>query len=728
MRKNWLLLILATVMVTFQFDATAQQKRKDKIRNKANDPITKLPFYKKQREADNLFRQGSYFNAAEYYQQLKAEQERNPYITYQLAECHEATRDYVAAAHYFQEAYALAKGIYPFAKLKEGMMLQQQGRYDEAIEACLKFIKDNPKTYKKEKKIAQRIIDGCEMAKVSIKNPEPVTIVNCGPNVNSAYTESAPVALGDTGLLFSTMRQNSEVDMDKRNRDEYVARFMVSRKQYFTPITDTFQWALKFIDGKFNEPGVHTSNGCFSPGGDRFYFTKCKEELGDSGLFVSKCKIYVSVFEKGATDWSKPETLADGINDDDGSSTQPWMARVGKKEVLFFSSNRKLQSRGGYDLWYSIYDPRTKQYRRPQNCGKQVNTERDEITPYYDDRENRLYFASNGHKGFGGFDIYSADGGPSRYTNMANLGFPINTPADELYFVKDPVGKPDAYVVSNRVGSIALKNPTCCDDIWRVLYEPKLVVIGKVLNRKTQELVPSTAVKMTDQNSELKIFNSTEGAFMFNMTRGNTYVITADKEGYSSTRATVSTMDVKRQDPGDTVTVVIYLDTISNSFMVSNVFYDYDKADLRPESIASMDSLVNFMKDNPSLSVEIYSFADAKGTDDYNINLSKRRAQAVVNYLESAGIEKERMIAKGYGEKNPAAPNTVKGKDNPEGRQLNRRTEFRVVSDVPTRRVVYDSAKPGNMDEQAANLSVTPDESDDDGSPDNTKPGAQLNP
>jgi hypothetical protein len=134
------------------------------------------------------------------------------------------------------------------------------------------------------------------------------------------------------------------------------------------------------------------------------------------------------------------------------------------------------------------------------------------------------------------------------------------------------------------------------------------------------------------------------------------------------------------------------------------------------------------MKDNPSLSVEIYSFADAKGADEYNVNLSKRRAQAVVNYLETAGIEQPRMIAKGYGEKNPAAPNAVGGKDNPQGRQLNRRTEFRVVSDVPTRRVIYDSAKPGDMDEQAANLQITPDESEDDNSKDNTRNGAQVNP
>jgi outer membrane protein OmpA-like peptidoglycan-associated protein len=525
------------------------------------------------------------------------------------------------------------------------------------------------------------------------------------------------------------MRQNTEVEMNKRNRDDYVSRFMTSHKQYYTPTADTFQWALKFADGPdggFNEPGVHTSNGCFY--GNFFYFTKCKEELNDSGLMESRCKLYVSRFERDATQWSKPEQLGDGINENDASSTHPFMARVGKKDILFFASDRKLQSRGGYDLWYSIYDPRTNQYRRPQNCGKQINTERDELTPFYDTRENKLYFASNGQVGMGGLDIFVAEGGPSRYTSLANMGFPINTPADELYFIKDPLGKPDAYIVSNRIGSIALKNPTCCDDIWRVLFEPKLVVIGKVLDRKSQEPISDVVVKMVNQKSDEKTYNSPDGNFGFPLARANTYVITGDKAGYSSTRATVSTMDVKRTDPGDTVTVVIYLDTISNGFMVSNVYYDYDKATLRPESIASMDSLVNFMKDNPSLSVEIYSFADAKGADAYNIDLSKRRAQAVVNYLETAGITKERMIAKGYGEKNPAAPNTVSGKDNPEGRQLNRRTEFRVVSDVPTRRVVYDSAKPGTMDDQSANLQVTPDESDDDGSKDNTKNGAQVNP
>jgi len=193
-------------------------------------------------------------------------------------------------------------------------------------------------------------------------------------------------------------------------------------------------------------------------------------------------------------------------------------------------------------------------------------------------------------------------------------------------------------------------------------------------------------------------------------------------------------MDVKRTDPDDTVMVTLYMDEITKEyrFQVSNIFYDYDKATLRPESAASLDSLVAFMKDNPSLNVEVYSFADAKGTDKYNKELSLRRADAVISYLEQAGIEKGRMTSKGFGESMPAAPNTVNGKDNPVGRQLNRRTEVRIVTDVPTRRILYNSAKPGSMDEQQKNLQLNENMNEDDNNEPDTesevgKPGSRVN-
>ncbi len=710
MRKNWLLLLLATIfVVSIQHNAQAQQQ-KEKYRNPANDPVSKLPYYKKLRWADGLFREGSFFNAIEYYSELKQEQPRNPYLAYQLAECYAVTRDYAPASKNYAEAYAMAPRLYPEAKYKEANMLKMQGLYDSSITAFQKFIDDNPKTFKTQKKRALRAIEGSKMGKNSVNDPVAVTMKNAGPNVNSAYTELSPYPLGDTALLFSTMSQNSVVEVNKRKRSDYVARFMTSHKQYYVADVDSFQWPLAFTDGDFNDPRAHTGNGSYSPGGDRFYFTRCAEE--DSQKIT--CKIYMSKFT-GTGGWGKPEVLGEGINEE-GSNTQPFVAKVGKKEIMFFSSNRKIQSRGGYDIWYSVIDPARGTYGRPKNVGKQINTEGNEVTPYYDSRVNKLYFSSDGQTSMGGFDVFSADGGPSRYTNLQNLGYPINTSADDIYYIKDPVGKPDAYVVSNRIGSIALKNPTCCDDIWRIQTEPRLQVIGKVINTKTQKQMGDAVVKMVDENGNLRTFNSVDGAFQFNLHRDHNYVITGDKPGFVSTRAQVSTDNIKRSDPDQTVNVVVYLDSfsINGRFDVSNVYYDFNSALLRPESIASLDSLSAFLKDNPSLTVEIYSFADSIGTDAYNKDLSLRRAKSVRTYLSSQGISEARMIAKAFGERRPVAPNSIRGVDYAPGRQMNRRTEFVIVQEDPTRRIIFNSKQPGDIDAQQKNLQVQPNE--DEGS------------
>jgi len=728
MRKNWLYLFLALIIVIVPYQVDAQKRNVEKYRNKANDPISSSSYGSKLNYADLLFAQGSYFNAIDYYQQIKQADERNPYVTYQLAECYRATRDYVPAAHYYTEVKNMAGKLYPYSAYRAGQMLKQQCEYQLALESFNEFLAENkknpiklapnvnpvidatpertidPKIMKAIKKLVKREIEGCNMAIKSVKDPVPVTIVNAGPNVNSSYTELSPYPLGDSSLLFGTIGRNDLIETYNRKgsarNTQYKEKFMYSHKQ--AGYIDSFQWPMPFYDGHFNDANFHTANGCWSPGGKAFYFSKCFTDENDSNKM--KCDIYKSEFD--VRGWRTPEQVP--INDP-GTNTMPFVAKVGKKEVLFFASTRKLQSRGKYDLWYSIIDPRDGRYGRPQNCGKVVNTPEDELTPYYDSRTKTLYFSSSGQVSMGGFDIYSAEGGPSRYRNLKNMGYPINTCADELYYILDPVGKPDGYLVSNRIGSFALKNPTCCNDIWRVQYEPRLVVMGKVLSKKTGELMPESVVKMVDQKGELRTYNSEDGKFLFNMSRTHSYVITADKPGYTSTRASVSTMEIKRADPDDTVVVTIFLDSIKSSFSVSNIYYDYDKAVLRPESVASLDSVLHFLTDNPSISVEIYSYTDAKGKDEYNLALSQRRAQAVLDYMEKNGIDRGRMTARGFGNKNAVAANAVNGKDNPEGRQMNRRTEFRIVTDVPTRRVLYNSALPGTMDQQERNLQVEPE-------------------
>ena len=164
--------------------------------------------------------------------------------------------------------------------------------------------------------------------------------------------------------------------------------------------------------------------------------------------------------------------------------------------------------------------------------------------------------------------------------------------------------------------------------------------------------------------------------------------------------------------------ISVVLDTVQNDFRVNNIFYEFNDASIRSESVAALDSVVNFMKDNPSISIEIYSFTDNKGTPEFNMALSQRRAQSVVDYLEKNGVDRGRMKAIGFGNSNPVAnEKDENGNDNPRGRQKNRRTEFRIIGDLPTRRVLYNSAQKGSMNQQLENLKADLPDEEDPGKP-----------
>ena len=706
MKRKFLILSLITVLINF---GTVSVKAGNK-----EDPAINLPFAKKLKLANGLYKVGSFYSAEQYYAQLKKEQPRNPYITYMIAECFRMTRDYPSAADFYLEAYSLAPEMYPEAPFKEGQMRKQNGDYVRAIER-FEFFRTNYKGKNKKMKIfTTREIEGCTMAINSLNEPGRAFVKNAGPNVNTAYTELSPLPLGDTALLFSTMDQNKLIDPNLTKKKDYVARFMWAPKEFDrTRIKDSFEVKMKFSDGKFNDPKYNVGNGSWSPGGKRFYFTKCLEE--DS--MKVKCIIYCSKFGKGGQ-WSTPEPLDMYINDAESSNTQPYCTMIGKKEVLFFASNRKLQSAGGWDIWYSVYDSsRGGSYRRPQNCGKKINTYGDELTPFYDSKRGKLYFSSNGLKNLGGFDIFSAEGGPSRYLNVQNLGFPINSSADDLYYVQDPGPKDNGYVVSNRLGSYYVKNPTCCDDIYRVIKEPNFYVKGVVLDESSNQPVPETVIKMGDENTQVlkDTFYSKNGNFMFYTPMGKNYIITADKSGYISGRTTLSTTGKSVMDPDDTTVVTVYVHKITNDFEfhVQNVYYNFNNGNFQPDSYGALDSLVRFLTDNPSVSVEIRSYTDSKGVDQYNDELSVKRAQAVMTYMQSKGIDRGRMIARGEGKKNPIRPNTIDGKDNPTGRQFNRRTEFRIIGELAEKHIIYDQNKPEYIDKsgvESRNKNLNADE------------------
>ncbi len=701
MTKNLLLLTLVSFLI-FGGNVNAQRLI---TKSQKEDPASKLPFKKKLRYADRLFEQYSYYTAEGYYLQLLKEQPRNAHVHLKLAEAMRYNRDYGPSADHYGKAYAYGAALYTKAPYREGIMRKMNGEYEKAIER-MEFFKTIYKAKDRRKLFKQvdKDIAGCKMAMKSILNPERAYIKNAGPNVNSAYTEYAPVPLGDSALLFATMKSNKILYKGKDKREDYYSKFMWAPKEFDrTRVKDSFEVAMPFKDdaGRFDTKSHHIGNGCWSPGGDRFYYTKCIEL--DS--MQSKCEIWVAKFDIKRGLWGKPKKLpiTDFSKDDDNpkiSSTNPHCAIVGKKEVLFFSSNRKLQGVGGFDIWYSVYDStreEARQYRRPQNCGKRVNTVKDEITPFYNTEEGRLYWASNGLVGVGGFDVFTAEGGPSRYYNTRNLGFPINSPADDMYYIEDNSDKKNGYVVSNRVGSYYVKNPTCCDDIWRVIKEPSFYVRGKVIDESTDELISEAVVKLTSECTQ-KIkdtFYTKNGNFLMYTPIGCDYSLAADKKGYVSGRTVVNTSSKDIMAPDDTTTVTIYMRKMGSGgdLNVNNVYHYFDQGKTHNYASKAMDTIVNFLRDNPSISVEIRSYTDSRGTTAYNKRLSLERAREVLDYLTTKGIDRSRMIARGLGEADPIRPNNSE-----ENMQWNRRTEFRIIGDVPGKRIVYDQNRPEYID------------------------------
>jgi outer membrane protein OmpA-like peptidoglycan-associated protein len=336
----------------------------------------------------------------------------------------------------------------------------------------------------------------------------------------------------------------------------------------------------------------------------------------------------------------------------------------------------------------------------PQNLGGSVNTPGSERFPWLDDK-GALYFSSNGLPGMGGLDIFKATKTKTGYKDPVNLRYPFNSGYDDFAFCIDKYKPRDnndtvlyaGYFSSNRPGGKG------SDDIYR--FEEKWVNVfvlrGKVVEKlfenpenpesKVLGLKALPKAKIELKTTDDKILGSTTadtaGNFIFRLSDETDYKLTASKGGYFSNNAFTSTKGLRNQDS----TIIhlytqIELEKIFTQKMIAipNIYYDYDKATLRPESKLVLDSILVFFKDNPDLTIELGSHTDSRGSDEYNLKLSQARAQSAVDYLVEKGVPKERLIAKGYGETKPVNNCTNGVPCTEEEHQKNRRTTFRVVS------------------------------------------------
>jgi outer membrane protein OmpA-like peptidoglycan-associated protein len=633
----------------------------------------------------NAMKQGDYSSATEYFQQFMKLRPNNAKIAYKLGESYRQVRDYAAAQEWYEKSHKMnpddALSAYYFA-----LMLKMNGNCEKAKEQFMKFRKigGGGKEISNLKKQSKNEIAGCDSMAAFIKYSSKINVTHLDSSINKVHVEHSPVMIDTSTLLYSSIRTDKKVYTVISQTDTTVGAY----KKFYTAKKKDNKWIYNGeYDPLFNKEGFNSGNGAFSVDGKRFYFTRCKKNWKNQMI----CAIYVSNKDESGS-WSEPVALDKNINNPKYTSTQPAVSveSVKQNEVVYFVSDRP-GGKGGLDIWFFVYDFRKKTYGEPKNAGSKINTPADEITPYYDQDSRTLYFSSNGWAGLGGLDIFKSNGEMKKFTSPENVGAPINSSSDDLYFTQGK-NKEDGFFVSNRKGGAAIKkNPTCCDDIYsfKRLEYLRVNMKGTVADEKGNP-VPGMKVSLYSKtgDGEAVFIKSVEtdqhGNYDMGVEAGNNYKLVFEKEKYLNAAHDFNT---KTLTESQTLSHNATVKEISDkAYVLSDVHYATDRYELLEASKKAIDTtLLVFLNENPDVMIEISSHTDDQASDAYNNNLSQKRADGVVKYLISKGIAPERLKAHGYGESKPVADNKTE-----EGRAMNRRTEFKVLGKLPKKEKEYD--------------------------------------
>ncbi|MDN5205211.1 OmpA family protein [Fulvivirgaceae bacterium BMA10] len=586
---------------------------------------------------------------------------------FQIAEAYRLSNRVQLALPYYKGA--IDNGISnENAKLYYAFALKANSQYEEAEKELEQLVANAEDEQVLEK--ARLELDNLRNLK-SIKEKNSYYRVRNLKAINSAEAEYSPI-YNNGELYFTSSRGNDKIY--KATGTSFTDIYKVPTKG---AIVDTT--AIEGLSNLVNSPKINDGCVTFSRDGRTMIFAK-----GNSGRKrgTFDVNLYITRYRRGA--WSEPQMLS--ISDPNAWDSSPAFSRDGR--TLYFASNRK-GGKGGTDIYSAKLDGRGR-WGNVRNMGNVINTTGNEMFPYVAD-DGKLYFSSDAHPGLGGLDLFVAER-KSGKIGIQNLGSPINSSADDfgLFLYSQEKG----FFSSNRAGGQG------DDDIYTFINnDPNLKIVNYFLEGTVvyqpedakEELLDNSRVQLLDSQGELieEAVTSKTGKFRFRVYEGENYVLVGEKDDYFTTRVDFTTIgksvpkeQLTQMVTNKTFTTKIPLDQIiiEKSIVLENIFYDFGKHDIRDDAAVELDKLVNILIDNPGISIELSSHTDSVDDEEYNRKLSQRRAEAAVNYIVAAGIDKNRLVAKGYGEAQPIAPNTnPDGSDNPEGRQKNRRTEFKVL-------------------------------------------------
>lgn len=552
---------------------------------------------------------------------------------------------YTLSIEEYRKVIALNADFNRAVYLKLGEEEVNNAEYEKAQQHLEKYL-TYPNITAQNIYYAQKLISDCKFSINAMAHPVSFKPVNLGPAINTDADEYLPVATADESMLVFTRKINNNEDFYKSQK-----------------LGDKWQPAT-YLSNQINTPEYNEGAESISQDGKYLFFTGCNRPDG-----LGRCDIYIA--QKKGDDWSKPFDLSPPVNTP-GWESQPSINADGK--VLYFVSNRK-GGYGGYDIWKSTLTD--KGWGEPVNLGPNINTIYDEQSPFIHPDDSTLYFCSNGWPGLGGKDLFvSRLGKDGKWQKPENLGYPINSNGDENGLTLTANGT-YAFFSSN-----SLKGFGGFDIYTFELpshLRPQMVtyVKGTVNDAKTKEPLEA-AVEIIDLQKNTTVYQDysdpSQGDFLATLTSGKNYGLNISRNGYLFYSANFSLVGHEAKNPFN-IAVLLEPIEIGNKVILNNIFFDTNKSDLKPESIAELQQLVSFLTVNPAVHIEISGHTDNVGNDELNQTLSENRAKSVYQYLVSNKIPAARLVYKGYGKAQPVAPNTTE-----EGRSRNRRTEFKIIS------------------------------------------------
>lgn len=632
----------------------------------ALSPLTLTAQEKEMASAAKLFNDFAYVDAVKEYEQIAFRGYRSAELYQKLGDANYFNGELEQAAKWYGYLFGMTQDITPEHYYRYAQALKSKGEYDKANAILNRFSQKNSEDLR---------------AKLYLKNKNYLTTINNNSGryevtkttINSAYSDYG-AAYWDNNLVFATSRDTTGL---VRRTDGWTNHSFT--ELYIAPLnSDGSMGKPKRFSNRL-ETKMHESTPVFSKDGKTVYFTRNNYSDGKiqkDGTGQVLLKIYRATLNNKR--WTDVTELP--FNSNDYSVAHPALSPDGK--TLYFASDMP-GSYGQADIFKVVINE-DGSFGNPENLGTGINTQGKETFPFVDD-QNQLYFATDGHPGLGGLDIFISVSENNGFTKAYNVGEPINSKNDDFSFIIDTQSK-TGYFSSNRVGGSGFDDIYAFKEIKEITIECKQLLSGIIKDEKTSAVLEGATVTIFSDGMEL-IKNSktgNDGRYTFEADCGKSYIVKSEKQEYLPKEAKITMplqsgeteLNIAQAKPESTIKVGTDL---AKEFKIEQIYFDLAKYNIRPDAAIELDKIVKFMKEYPTAKIDVRTHTDCRASDKYNMTLSDNRAKSVIAYIVKSGVDSSRLTGRGYGETRLVNKCDDGVKCSEAEHQKNRRSEFIVT-------------------------------------------------